>query len=191
MNKQLGFYIDTRRCVQCHACEVACKTANGVEPGVSWRRVMNYWRGQFPDVTNRSISLSCLHCAQPACRDVCFKGAIKKRAEDGIVVVDAEVCNGCGKCADACPYGVPQFGRDGKLQLCNLCLDGLQEGKQPACVATCPGEALAFGDMETLAKLAAANGGERLSGATEPSLFLTSADADLSPQVYVAEFFRR
>ena len=191
MAKQLGFIIDTRRCVQCHACEVACKTTNGVEPGVSWRKVLNVWQGQFPNVTNRSISLSCLHCAYPACRDVCFKGAIKKRAEDGIVVVDAEVCNGCGKCADACPYGVPRFGRDGKLQLCNLCLDSLQEGKEPACVATCPGEALAFGDMEALAKLAAAKGGERLPGATGPSLFVTSADESLSPEAYVAEFFRR
>jgi anaerobic dimethyl sulfoxide reductase subunit B (iron-sulfur subunit) len=195
MNKQLGFYFDAGRCIQCHACEIACKAAHEAELGVKWRRVLNYWQGEYPRVVNRNFSLSCMHCALPACRDACPKGAITKRAEDGIVVVDAEACNGCRQCADACPYGAPQFGQDGTMQKCDLCLGSIsdlrQRGDEPACVATCPGQALAFGYMETLAKLAAANSGEKLPGITQPSFFVTSADAGLLPRVYVMKFFCR
>ena len=195
MDKQLGFYFDARRCIQCHACEIACKAAHEAELGVKWRRVLNYWQGEYPRVVNRNFSLSCMHCALPACRDACPTGAITKRAEDGIVVVDAEACNGCRLCADACPYGAPQFGQDGTMQKCDLCLGSIsdlrQRGGEPACVATCPGEALVFGDMETLARLAAANSGEKLSGATQPSFFLTSADASLQSETYVKKFILR
>ena len=65
MAKQYGFYIDTDRCVQCHACEVACKSWNGIEPGIRWRRVLDVWQGQFPKVTNQTISYSCMHCEKP------------------------------------------------------------------------------------------------------------------------------
>jgi anaerobic dimethyl sulfoxide reductase subunit B len=188
MNKQLGFYLDARRCIQCHACQVACKSANGIEPGVQWRRVFNRWSGSFPRVSNVNLTLSCLHCAQPACRDVCPSGAILKREHDGIVVVDPELCAGCRECANACPWGAPQFGADGIMQICNLCLDRLQQGDEPACVATCPADALFFGDMETLAQIAVARSGERLADPAGPSFFITPADASSDPRAYVAEF---
>ncbi len=195
MNKQLGFYLDARRCVQCHACEIACKSAHEAELGVKRRRVLNYWQGEFPGAVNRNLAVSCMHCAQPACLDACSTGAITKRAEDGIVVVDADACTGCRQCEDACPYGAPQFGQDGTMQKCDLCLGSIsglrQEGGEPACVATCPAEALAFGEMETLAKLAEENSGEKLSGTTQPSFFITSADRGLPSEAYVQKFLLR
>jgi len=172
MAKQLGFYLSSRRCVQCHSCQVACKAVHGVELGPTWGKVLNYWEGDFPNVANRTISISCFHCAKPACVEICPAGAITKRAEDGVVVVDRNECVGCRSCEQACPYGAPQFGADGKMQKCDLCLERRAEGKQPACVATCPGEALAFGELADLEQLAAKKHAHRLTGKTEPIAFV-------------------
>jgi len=120
---QLGFFIRTERCVQCHACEVACKSWNGIEPGVRWRRVLQDWGGAYPEVADRTISVSCMHCEKPACAAVCPAGAISKRAEDGVVTVDRNKCIGCRSCSEACPYGVPQYGKNGRMQKCDLCLE--------------------------------------------------------------------
>jgi anaerobic dimethyl sulfoxide reductase subunit B (iron-sulfur subunit) len=191
MNKQLGFFFNAGRCVQCFACEVACKLANDVEFGPRWRRVLDRWKDRLPGAADWNLAVSCMHCAKPACLEVCPTSAITKRVEDGIVVVNGDDCIGCGECATACPYGAPQFGKDGKMQKCNLCLDRLQQDKEPACIATCPGEALGFGTMEELAKMAEADSGERLTGPTQPSFFAVSADPDQRSQAYVEQFFPR
>ena len=88
MAKQLGFCFNAGRCVQCQACEVACKAVNAVELGPRWRHVVNRWDGEFPNVNNIAISKACMHCAKPSCLKVCPVQAISKRAEDGIVVVE-------------------------------------------------------------------------------------------------------
>ena len=172
MAKQYGFYLNLDRCVECHACEVACKSANNVELGVKWRKVTNVWTGKFPNVTSTSVSLACQHCGAPACMEVCPVGAITKRAEDGIVLVDQEKCIGCRMCAQACPFGAPQFGESGKMQKCNLCVDRLAEGKQPACVATCPADALQFGTMDELTEMVTTRAAQTLAGTTEPSIVI-------------------
>ena len=100
------------------------------------------------------VSLSCLHCGNPPCEAACPRDAITKRPEDGIVTVDREKCFGCHLCLIACSFGVPQFGADGKMQKCDLCLDLITQGKEPACVATCPAEALRFGTLEELSEQA-------------------------------------
>jgi anaerobic dimethyl sulfoxide reductase subunit B (iron-sulfur subunit) len=171
--KQYGFLVNTDRCVQCHACEVACKAWHGVEPGIRWRRVVDTWSGQFPAVTNQTISYSCMHCLKPACVDICPERAISKRAEDGIVVVDPSKCKGCRSCAAACPFHIPEYGKTGRMQKCNLCLERLEQGKQPLCVATCPGEALRSGTMETLIEISSAKSAERLSAPSGPSFLLS------------------
>lgn len=150
--KQIGFDFDADRCVQCHACEIACKSLHNVELGVKWRRVADFWDGEYPHVVNRTLSISCLHCGDPACEMVCPTGAISKRADDGIVIVDQNKCIGCRSCFLACPFGVPQFGVNGRMQKCDFCMDRLMEGKEPACVATCPADALHFGTMDELSK---------------------------------------
>jgi len=181
MAKQFAFHIQTDRCVQCHACEVACKSWNGVELGIQWRRVVDFWEGQFPKVTNRTISYGCMHCAQPACARVCPAGAVSKRADDGIVLVDQNKCIGCRSCAAACPFDVPQYGSTGTMQKCTMCLDRLQQGKQPSCVATCPGEALAFGTLDELS----ASGAQRLPAETGPAFFISGK---LAPETFLSRF---
>ncbi|MFH1491469.1 MAG: 4Fe-4S dicluster domain-containing protein [Pseudomonadota bacterium] len=150
--RQIGFDFEVDRCVQCHACEVACRSLHAAEPGIKWRRVTNLWGGSYPDLVSKTLSLSCLHCGEPACEAACPTNAIRKRAEDGIVVVDQSRCIGCRTCFLACPFGVPQFGADGKMQKCDLCVDRLAQGKEPACVATCPADAIHYGPMDELVR---------------------------------------
>ncbi len=160
--KRYGLYFDTERCVQCHACEIACKSLHGIEPGVKWRMVFNAWTGRFPNVTSRSLAHGCLHCAEPACEAACPTGAIRKRDKDGIVVVDKSKCIGCRSCQMVCPFGIPQFGRDGLMQKCDLCVDRRDEGKEPACAATCPSQALCFGSIEELNAIVAQKGARKV-----------------------------
>jgi anaerobic dimethyl sulfoxide reductase subunit B (iron-sulfur subunit) len=90
---QRGFYFDQQRCIGCDTCVVACKQWHQVPDGpASWRRVHTLEEGRFPQVWLVHISLSCCHCAEPACIPACPATAITKRAEDGIVVVDQGLC---------------------------------------------------------------------------------------------------
>jgi len=117
--------------------------------------------------------MACMHCGEPACVAVCPAGAITKRAEDGIVVVDQNKCIGCHYCFFACPFGVPQYGDDGTMQKCNLCLDRLAAGKEPACVATCPAGALHAGKLSDLAKIAQEKVAKKLAASTQPSVLIS------------------
>jgi anaerobic dimethyl sulfoxide reductase subunit B (iron-sulfur subunit) len=90
-----------------------------------------------------------MHCADPECVKVCPVQAIKKRPEDGIVMADTEKCIGCKACLKACAFGAPQFGRNGKMQKCDLCLNEADLAKEgPPCVETCPTKALKLAKME-------------------------------------------
>jgi len=168
-SQQLGFYFDPNRCVQCHACEVACKSLHHLEFGIGWRSVISLWKGKYPEVINRTVSMACMHCGEPACKAVCPRDAIEKRAEDGIVVVHKDKCIGCHACLWVCPFGAVRFGGDGKMQKCDSCFELVKEGKEPACVATCPAEALHFGPLEKMAELAGTKGARKYLEAISPA----------------------
>jgi anaerobic dimethyl sulfoxide reductase subunit B (iron-sulfur subunit) len=178
---QKGFYIDTSICMGCYTCMAACKNWNSIAPqvtaepgtqGPKWRRVMTVESGVYPDARIVNVSLSCMHCGKPACMEVCPVGAIRKRTEDGIVIVDNKRCIGCHSCADACPFGVPQYGEDGTMQKCNYCLDRIGKGQQPACVESCPPKALRAGTMEELSELVGKKAARRLVAASDPSVMI-------------------
>ena len=146
---QKGFYLDLTRCTSCYSCVVACKAHHAVlDETVYWRRVMTLETGSYPDVRLANFSMSCMHCGTPACKEVCPTHAIHKRPEDGLVTVDQSLCIGCKMCLMACPFGIPQFGKNGKMQKCNFCLERLEEGLSPACVNVCPAKALHAGPLE-------------------------------------------
>jgi len=135
---------DPGRCTQCHGCEIACKAWRELGYGVQYRRVLNLWQGEYPNVKNASLSLACLHCVEPACAAACPENAISKSEKDGLVIVDESICNGCGVCADACTFEVPQFGENGIMQKCDRCCDQQLGPVAPPCVDTCPGKALSY-----------------------------------------------
>jgi formate dehydrogenase iron-sulfur subunit len=92
----------------------------------------------------------CKHCTHAACLDVCPTGSLF-RTEYGTVVVQADICNGCGYCVPACPYGVIDLREDdGRAFKCTLCYDRLKEGQTPACAQACPTESIQFGELSEL-----------------------------------------
>ena len=114
------------------------------------------FRSPMPGANSLTVHFprSCLHCETPACVTVCPTGASYKRAEDGIVLVDADKCIGCQLCSWACPYGAREFSMErGTMQKCTLCVDRIynetleEEDRQPACVMACPTRARHFGDL--------------------------------------------
>ncbi|MER6532827.1 4Fe-4S dicluster domain-containing protein [Streptomyces sp900105755] len=97
----------------------------------------------------------CKHCTHAACLDVCPTGALF-RTEFGTVVVQEDICNGCGYCVPACPYGViEQRPSDGRVFKCTLCYDRLGAGQEPACAKACPTESIQFGPLDELRERAA------------------------------------
>ncbi len=98
-----GMVVDTRRCVGCQTCTIACKQEHGLPAGVQWRFVADCEVGTYPDVRRLFLPMQCMHCAEPPCVPVCPTGASRQRA-DGIVWVEYGACVGCGYCAVSCPY---------------------------------------------------------------------------------------
>ncbi len=100
--------IDTRKCVGCHACTVACVAENKLPPGVVYRPVIEEEAGTYPNVIRRFTPKPCMQCDQPPCVPVCPVNATYKN-EEGVVVVDYDQCIGCRYCITACPYASRTF----------------------------------------------------------------------------------
>ena len=172
MSTQRGFLVDMANCAACKACEIACKNRNKLDVGPRLRRVNQIENGEWPSMTVTNLSLACMHCGNPPCEAVCPAGAIHKRAEDGLVVVDKAKCIGCHYCFFACPFGVPQYGADGTMVKCDGCKDFVEMGKEPACAAVCFYDALHAGTLEELSKIASEKAAYRLTTATQPSIMV-------------------
>lgn len=167
MSEQYSFYFEPDRCIKCWACEIACKQWHGIKAGtIKLRKVTEVTQGTFPSVTRTFLSISCRHCAKAPCAAVCPTGAIIKRVEDGIVLVDDTKCIGCHSCLDACPFGIPQFDEDGTMRKCDMCLDRLEQGQQPICAATCPVHALHWGTVQEMSEFATQKAAQKLARAS-------------------------
>lgn len=150
---QMGFVHNNVDCIGCRACEIACKDKNGLDAGPRFRRVQYVEGGTFPEVFAYKVNISCNHCAEPACLPTCPTGAIFKRKKDGVVDIDSTLCIGCRRCEAACPYGAPQFDvADNIVKKCNMCVDELDAGRDPYCVAACMMRVLDVGPIDLLRK---------------------------------------
>ncbi len=191
--QRMGFFTDTSVCIGCKACEVACKEWNRIPDdalsltGMSYDNTVglgaNTWRhvafieqrepAGGPDELRWLMSSDvCKHCTHAACLDVCPTGALF-RTEFGTVVVQEDVCNGCGYCIPACPYGViDQRKDDGRAFKCTMCYDRLGAGLEPACAKACPTDSIQFGPLDELRHRAADRLGElREAGTTRARLY--------------------
>jgi formate dehydrogenase iron-sulfur subunit len=175
--QRMGFFTDTSICIGCKACEVACKEWNEVpEDGLAltgmsydntvglgastWRHVAFIEQPVSPGAPASPDGAAgmrwlmssdvCKHCTESACLDVCPTGALF-RTEFGTVVVQDDVCNGCGYCVPACPFGViARREEDGGAHKCTLCYDRLDVGLEPACAKACPTKSIQFGPLDEL-----------------------------------------
>ena len=173
---RFGMAIDTKRCVGCNACTIACKQANNVPNNIMWTRVLTDG-GDMPDtpvnanghLSMRFLPMGCQHCENPACVKVCPVGATYKDPETGVVRQDYDKCIGCRMCVAACPYtGVrsfnweePQYSvefavgdaevpahQKHTVEKCTFCYQRISKGETPACMDLCPARARHWGDLD-------------------------------------------
>lgn len=145
-----GMVHDEQLCIGCTACTDACREVNQVPEGVTRLKIeRSEPMGEFPDVSYSFNRISCQHCENPPCVMVCPTGASYKDPNTGIVDIENFKCVGCGYCIAACPYQVRFFNPVTKAaDKCDFCREtNLKNGKQPACVESCPTKALTFGDL--------------------------------------------
>ena len=171
--RSYGFFTDTTLCIGCKACEVACKEWNnlpadkvgltgdsydntGALSANTWRHVSFIEDAVRDDVSTPfqsgwlMMSDVCKHCHNAPCVEACPTGALF-RTEFDTVVVQQDICNGCGYCVPACPFGVVDISTiDGKAHKCTLCYDRLKGGLEPACAKSCPTDSIQFGEVGAL-----------------------------------------
>jgi len=167
---QKAFLVDSSKCLGCNTCAMACKNQYHQDTGILWRIVRNIGHEDYlhdennilpslvaytkaPEVDGLPLerfysSLACNHCENPACVEICPVGAHTKDSDTGICKHDQSMCIGCGGCVKACPFGASKFNvRLGKAEKCSMCWERQDDGKLPACVQSCPVEAIALIDI--------------------------------------------
>ena len=181
-NKNLAMVIVGDRCIGCDACHVACKVEWDVPAIKDAYRTKVFEVEGFDKHGNPTISFLptlCNHCDNAPCVDVCPTGASFQREEDGIVLVEPDMCIGCKACMVACPYEARYYDEQkGSVDKCTFCAPRINQGLDPACVATCVGESRNFGDLND----PNSNVSKLLQNAT--SISRLKEDKGTSPKVY-------
>ncbi len=148
--------VNIEKCLACKSCEIACALAHSkskvLEEAVAesprpQRMVTVEAAGEF------GVPIQCRHCEAAPCVEICPTGAIQRQSEEGPIVVDKELCIGCKLCMLICPFGVLRIGTEGRAVIkCDMCLERMEEGQEPACVEACPTKALKLVSLEEITK---------------------------------------
>lgn len=141
------FHFDKEKCTGCYACHAACIDAHHAdvrEPAKSFRTIQKVVCAE--EGFQKNICPGCIHCGK--CLDACRFQAICREEETGFVLSVKEKCTGCRECQKVCPMGVISFGGDGKMEKCDGCTERIKEGRLPACVHTCCGNAITLERIE-------------------------------------------
>lgn len=196
--QQLAFDVDLDSCSGCKACVVACHTMNGLEEDESWRRVGTLIIGEAePEdavptpaaIGVQHVTTACHHCEDPGCLNGCPVKAYDKDPVTGVVRHLDDQCIGCKYCTMMCPYEVPQYSdRLGIVRKCDMCHQRLSAGEAPACVQSCPNEAISIRIVDTdrsdAPRTARLVPGAPLSSITQPTTaFTTSREAVIDAAV--------
>jgi Fe-S-cluster-containing dehydrogenase component len=139
--------IDTKKCVGCSDCVVACQTENNIPLGYARDWVTESISGVYPSLQLEFRSERCNHCDNTPCVRTCPTGA-SHIIEGGIVKVTHEKCIGCGACIQSCPYDARYSSPEGWVDKCTFCDHRLKDGQNPACVEVCPTHCMYFGDLD-------------------------------------------
>jgi len=129
--------IDTKRCVGCADCVVACKTENNVPDRFCRDWIVENVKGTYPNLWMEIRSERCNHCENAPCVRCCPTGA-SHIDENGIVLIKESFCTGCKACIASCPYDARFVHPDGCVDKCTFCKHRIDDGQDPACVETCP-----------------------------------------------------
>jgi len=143
-----GMVVDTRTCVACAACVIACKTENNVAEGFSRDWIFTATSGSFPNLEMEIRSERCNHCEDAPCVSVCPTGA-SHYGPGGTVQVTESKCTGCKACIAACPYDARFIDpRSGVIDKCTFCVHRVENGTPTtACQEVCPTKSIYFGDL--------------------------------------------
>jgi len=148
MMARYGMLINTKRCVGCYACRIACQMKNDLTATEGFIHFKHLETGKFPNVHAEVIPMQCMHCEDAPCQRVCPTHATYT-TEDGIVLVDENKCIGCKYCMAACPYEAREVNvTTGVVDKCRFCYEDGKPGDPPACVKTCIAGARVFGDLD-------------------------------------------
>ena len=142
---RVGMLLDLDRCVGCHSCSVSCKTEHEVPLGGFRMRVRYMER---PSAATLAFApLMCMHCEDAPCIKACPNDALVKM-EDGRVIVREKKCDLDEECISACPYGAIFINEEKEVaEKCDFCYHRTEVGLEPSCAATCPSQAIQFGDL--------------------------------------------
>jgi Fe-S-cluster-containing dehydrogenase component/DMSO reductase anchor subunit len=141
--QQYAFEVDLDQCSGCKACVVACHALNGLDEHETWRDVGLLIGGSRTSPVVQHVTAACHHCLQPACMTACPVNAYEKDLITGIVKHLDDQCFGCQYCTMACPYEVPKYhSGKGIVRKCDMCSSRLAIGEPPACVQSCPHQAI-------------------------------------------------
>lgn len=141
--EKIFLMIRKKDCMGCHACEVACKQEQGLGVGPRLVRVI--------EKSADFIPVYCHHCAKAPCKMACPVDAIS-RNEQGIVLIDSDLCIGCRDCIEACPFGAMQFEEKREIAVkCDICIHRMAENKKPACMCVFPTGCIYFGGQKSIA----------------------------------------
>lgn len=143
-----GMLINTKKCVGCYACRMACQMINKLEPEEAFISYKEIEQGTYPSVYAETVPVQCMHCENAPCQQVCPTHATYT-TDSGVVLVDEEKCIGCKYCMMACPYGVRSWNAAEKCaEKCTLCGHLTSQDKLPACVKSCAAGARFYGDLD-------------------------------------------
>lgn len=145
---RFAMVIDTKKCVGCMDCVVACKTENNVPEGFNRDWITTAVQGKLPDLNMEIRSERCNHCSNPPCVYCCPTGASHIHDVGGVVLVTHEECIGCKACIASCPYDARFIHPDGYADKCTFCIHRTEKGELPACVSVCPTHCMYFGDLD-------------------------------------------